>query len=300
MLASMKSKKRPAVGMENIFGHLFLSAGAMKSGTTWLFSVLRHHPKLHCTLEKEIHYFYHRYVDNSTLCDKRRLERARKYCEISLNPRWASADKVRMEMRWVSNFASRPVDDLWYQALFTRNHHQLFGCDFSNLYALLPADAWPQIEEKCNKLRVLYTMRHPIHRLWSQVKFSMQMDGDLDILKDMGPRKIRKYVKGGAFWSHAEYGEAIRRMKAGLSKDAFKVIFFENLHDDKQGTLVEIEDFLNIEHHNFPPNLLDRIINESISVPMPEFFPELFAKDAKRICDEVEAEGFELPKTWRE
>lgn len=56
-----------------LFSHLFLSIGAMKAGTTWLYAVLARHPALHFAMEKEIHYFYHRYVDQSQLNETRRL-----------------------------------------------------------------------------------------------------------------------------------------------------------------------------------------------------------------------------------
>jgi hypothetical protein len=38
---------------------IFLSVGAMKAGTTFLFEVLRQHPKICFTPEKELHYFAH-------------------------------------------------------------------------------------------------------------------------------------------------------------------------------------------------------------------------------------------------
>lgn len=38
-----------------LFGNLFLSIGAMKAGTTWLYAVLERHPALHFTPEKELH-----------------------------------------------------------------------------------------------------------------------------------------------------------------------------------------------------------------------------------------------------
>jgi hypothetical protein len=37
--------------------NLFLSVGAMKAGTTWLYEQLKDHPEIYFTPEKEIHYF---------------------------------------------------------------------------------------------------------------------------------------------------------------------------------------------------------------------------------------------------
>ena len=37
---------------------LFLSIGAMKAGTTWLYSLLESHPQIQFTPEKEIHFLF--------------------------------------------------------------------------------------------------------------------------------------------------------------------------------------------------------------------------------------------------
>ena len=56
---------------------LFLSIGAMKAGTTWLYSILERHPDIHFTPEKEIHFLAHYYLNKKHLTDKHRLHRAR-------------------------------------------------------------------------------------------------------------------------------------------------------------------------------------------------------------------------------
>ena len=304
------------------FGRLFLSAGAMKAGTTWLYAVLNHHPELHFTLEKEIHYFYHIYVKDNTLNDASRIQRAKKYHGKIFAPKNLDANRLSLKFLWVSDFLKGEVDDIWYQKLFAaawpgkvcsqnpinnswyqklfaRQPRNLYGCDFSNLYALLPADAWRKIQAKSDDLRVLYTIRHPIERLWSHVKFYLQINRMLDNMKDWGPEEFRGLVRKPYIWENAEYGTAIRNMKAGLLDSAFKVIFFENLHNDKLGALAEIEDFLGINHQRYPKPLLERKVNETAFIQMPDFFPGLFYEEAQRICDEVEAEGLVLPKTWR-
>ena len=62
---------------QKIFRNLFLSVGAMKAGTTWLYAVLERHPELYFCPEKEVHYFYHRYVDDGLLSEAHRLEKAK-------------------------------------------------------------------------------------------------------------------------------------------------------------------------------------------------------------------------------
>ena len=281
-----------------LFGNLFLSIGAMKAGTTWLYAVLERHPALHFTLEKEIHYFYHRYVNNRHLSDNRRLAEAKNRYMFRFDPEKANIDRIRMNLHWVSNYLARPVDDFWYRNLFDLRGPQKWACDFSNLHAFVPGEAWPQISGKCENLRVLYTMRDPVKRLWSHTKFHLQMTSGLHHLDEWGPDEFEGFVRLPHIWENAEYGAVLRRMKAGLKEHERKVIFYEHLHADQRGTLREIEAFLGLPAFEYPQSLLERRFTESVGRPMPDFFPGLFAADIDRIKREIEAEGFTLPAKW--
>ncbi|WP_298295245.1 sulfotransferase [uncultured Litoreibacter sp.] len=280
-----------------VFENLFLSAGAMKAGTTWLYVVLEKHPHLFFSYEKEIHYFHYKYIDRSVLSEERRLENAHKRY-LNFNPSRAFIGRVRNNLHWVTNYLNSPVDDFWYRNLFALRRAERYDCDFSNLYAMLPEEAWRQIHADSKNLKVLYTLRDPVKRLWSHVKFHLQVTGQTDKLSSWSEKDFHKFAKQPFIWKNAEYGACLRNMRAALPPEALKCIFFEDMHADQRKTLAEIEDFLGIPHHNFPDNVLNSKVNESISHPMPEFFPALFAEDFRRIANDLEEQGMVLPQGW--
>ncbi|MFT6676853.1 MAG: hypothetical protein ACJAVM_003059 [Sulfitobacter sp.] len=282
-----------------IFSNLFLSAGAMKAGTTWLYAVLSQHPALHFAMEKEIHYFYHRYVDHTQLSEARRLREARNRYLLRFAPETANIDAVRANLHWVAGYLSRPVDDFWYRNLFHLRDHEVYACDFSNLQALLPSQAWPQIADKCDRLRVLYTLRDPVKRLWSHTKFHLQVTGQIEKLQTWQAADYDAFVRQPHIWENAEYGRVLRRLKRGLPPEMRMTIFYEDLHKDQRAMLGRIEKFLGIEPFHFPQSVLEKRFTESVKHPMPAFFPTLFADDLRRICDEVQAEGYEIPESWQ-
>ena len=53
---------------------LFLSIGAMKAGTTWLYSLLQRHPKIQFTPEKKIHFPTAHYSNPGFLSDAHRQD----------------------------------------------------------------------------------------------------------------------------------------------------------------------------------------------------------------------------------
>ncbi|WP_254871389.1 sulfotransferase [Pseudooceanicola sp. HF7] len=297
-MSDMAGKMLQTNAHAGLFGHLFLSTGAMKAGTTWLYSVLAQHPELHFTLEKEIHYFYHAYVNNRQLSDARRLTIAQDRYLPRYNPERTNPDRIRVNLHWVANYLSRPVDDLWYRNLFTRPRGELYNCDFSNLYAHLPPEAWQHIQGNCTRLKVIYTMRHPVKRLWSHVKFHLQVTDKLHLLDTWSPGKMQDFMRKPFIWENAEYGIILRRMRAALPEDGFRPFFYEDMRRDPRAFLAEIEDFLELPHHDYSEEIIERKVNESASIPMPDFFPELVSEDVARITAEVEAEGILVPESW--
>jgi hypothetical protein len=56
---------------------LFLSVGAMKAGTTWLYDKLKQHPDIHFSPQKEVHFLSHYYGHTNSLLPVKRQRRAR-------------------------------------------------------------------------------------------------------------------------------------------------------------------------------------------------------------------------------
>ena len=95
---------------EPIINRLFLGAGAMKAGTTWLYDLLNRHPQIYFTPEKELHYFYARHMRSDILSDQSRLENVqRKY--LKFDPARARPLAIRDRMRRNANYLDGQVDD---------------------------------------------------------------------------------------------------------------------------------------------------------------------------------------------
>jgi hypothetical protein len=280
-----------------LFRNLFIGAGAMKAGTTWLYTMLSRHPQIFFTPEKETHYFYFKYVDQSILSEQRRLEKFNRFVG-RIKPERASVSNAGHTLRWLGSYLSSPVDDYWYRNLFHYDGRDVYGCDFSNLHALLPSSAWPEISADAKRLRVVYTMRRPIDRMWSHIKYSLESIDKMHLLTTWQPKDFEEFCRRPHMWNHAEYGKVLNRMRSGLKPNQLKVIFFEDVRSAPRETLVDIEKFLGISPQKYSDKLLSRRINETTSQTMPTFLPDLFARDFERIIREVESENLMVPASW--
>ncbi len=280
-----------------LFRGLFIGAGAMKAGTTWLYAMLARHPQLLFSPEKETHYFYAKYVDRNLLNRRHRLRKFNGYVS-RINTRRSDINDVGRLLHWLGAYLSSPVDDYWYRNLFYLEDRHKYACDFSILQALMPAEAWPELSAIAGRLKVVYTMRRPIDRLWSHIKYTLESEHKMDVLADWGPKEFEDFCRRPHMWNHVEYGKALQRMKSGLKPDQLKVIFFEDVRSAPRETLAGIETFLGITPQDYPDELLSKRVNETSSQPMPAFLPDLFAQDFERIAREVERQALVVPPSW--
>ena len=273
----------------------------MKAEQPWATKVLERHPEIFSASKKESPLLSYA----APLSDRQCSSDRHKHGERPRNNRtsWIDPEPDATSSRVRKGCAGRehldgPVDRPLDRSLFLFRRAERFAADFSNLYALLPADVWRRIAAQVGELRVLYTMRHPVHRLWSHVKFHLAVTGRSGDLDDWGPEQFRDFAFRPFIWDNAEYGRALRRMREGLPGGTLKPVFYEEIHADRAAFLSDLEGFLGLASHCYPAELVDRRVNTTANRTMPDFFPGLFRDDFRRICTEVEAEGLDLPASW--
>ena len=111
-----------------VFDHLFLSVGAMKAGTTWLYDVMSRHPEVHFSHEKEIHYFYAQALRPGLLSDRARMRRAKGY--LAFDPEVSHPVTLQRRVRWAASWLDGPVDDAWFNTLFLHRGTARWIADF--------------------------------------------------------------------------------------------------------------------------------------------------------------------------
>ncbi|MEL6168415.1 MAG: sulfotransferase [Pseudomonadota bacterium] len=282
-----------------LIDNLFIGAGAMKAGTTWLYSVLGQHPDIYFSPEKEIHYFYAVHVRPDVLSDANRLQNVQtKY--LRFDPTKGRTRVVRDRLRWAANYLDSPIDDHWYRQLFALRRDQKWAADFSNLYAHLPSAAWARIAEQVDQLRVIYTLRDPVDRLWSHAKFHLRLTGQEDSIDRWDRREMNRFLRQPFIWENAEYGAAIRRMQEGLPESSLKIAWHEGIHSDPRAFLSEMEVFLGLPAHDYPEGMLKQRVNSTPARSAPTYFRSLVAQDVERIEGELRALNLSPPDSWSE
>lgn len=143
----------------------FLGIGATKSGTSWLYVVLKEHPDIWMPFVKELHYFDRSidYPSPSFLASDRLLKRIigrekhnkhfRGLLAMALKrnickPNWG-------QLCWDTKFYLGNYNDQWYMSLFDQGKHKIKG-EITPGYSLLELPDVKHIHKIMPNVKVIY------------------------------------------------------------------------------------------------------------------------------------------------
>jgi hypothetical protein len=269
---------------------LVIGAGAMKAGTTWLYKQLETHPKIHFTPEKEIHYFSHNNGVGNKLEHKdrtRKLNRAIK--------REARAKIVD----WYKNYAlAEELDDQWYCSLFDGVPDDVYCADFSNQYSLLDVESLQKVQNIAKDVKVIYTLRDPLERLWSHVKFHYKFNDQEDYVDNLTVKEFRRLITRPWFWQNADYVSNYDRLVHAFGEANVKLFYLEDFIAFPQGSLWNLEKFLDIRHIEFKPGAANNKVNKTKELTMPDQWQRIAMRKLKPFYEELYSRDLNHP-SWR-
>ena len=282
------------------FPRLFLSIGAMKAGTTWLSQVLRRHPQVHVSPEKEIHFLYHWYVDRNFLSMGQRPMRA---AQVERRYQNAANPKVKATVEdWLQRYRADEDGWDWYRSLLTAPRPNAYPSDFSNLSCHISAEDWQDVARHVEVLKVLYVLRNPYERLWSHVRFHLGLEGRTDEIGTWDEAEFLRFVQVDHIWKNNNYAANIAALETGLGKDLPLVLFYDDVENDKYGTLARIAHYLGIRNIWTPGSLeavVEKRINVSPEVKRPPYFYDALRPFVTEEIERLEALGYTVPDAWR-
>lgn len=251
--------------------NLFLSVGAMKAGTTWLYEQLKDHPEIYFTPEKEIHYFANAVGIEKQLNHRNRIMKLKPILEkyAKGNPMFISQNID--EIAWYANYAQpKKISNEWYESLLSLNQDKKFCADFSNLYCQMDKDGWDNVRKTAKNIKVIYTLRDPLKRLWSHYKFHMKWVNREDEALEVGFEQFKELLDKHFFWVNAEYARNYRLLKENLNNDELMILYFEDFREDPVKMLLEVQKFLGVEQISPDEKTLGKKVNKTKDFDIPD------------------------------
>lgn len=223
----------------------FLVIGAQKAGTTWLDRNLRTHPQIWLPPEKEIHYFdLPRPLPFAALL-LAPMRAARHWTKARLKRDWDKVKAREQSLAWYIRYYFLPRTQRWYRSLFTPGPGQICG-EATPRYATLPGKEIGRIHRLMPDLKIIYLLRDPIDRMWSDLAMFQRPRFGGSGLKRADEKALRSFLSDPENLAHSRYAFNIERWAKYFASGNIFIGYQEEIAERPKDLLHRLYGFLGV------------------------------------------------------
>ena len=216
----------------------FLGIGSQKAGTSWLHANLRQHPEISTPPLKELHYFD--IPQQSPII-------------LHLGQNSASGRRARLALpllrrhpQWTLRYLCRFRNDQWYASLFSPAAGQICG-ESTPDYAPLAPHMIARVHALMPEARLIYLLRDPVERIWSQAKMWTQkrLHRHIDSLAEAELHDLinQNWHK---FYARSDYLSTLANWQSYYAPERIWIGFFEQVTTAPASVLKSVLSFLDV------------------------------------------------------
>lgn len=267
----------------------FLIIGAQKSATTWLHRMLQTHPEIDPPPVKELHHFdMPPLVPVSCIAlapnrsvrhwGRNRLQRHARRCRAG-----------DLSASWFARYYFLPRTKGWYRSLFAPGPGRISG-EATPRYAILDHDRIRQVKTTLPDAKIIYLLRDPIKRAWSDLAMFHSSRYGHDGLETIDEQRMSRFLTRKEQLEHSRYAANLSRWETFYGPSQILVGFHEQVRDDPRQLLDRICDFLGVARFEDPvAGRVTRRINAREYPDMPDRFARLLASHLIEDIERVDA-----------
>jgi hypothetical protein len=278
-----------------VINDFFVCIGAQKAGTTWLARMLQIHPELFLTPVKEIHYFDHIRGITEHLSSSKRRSRYRKYHQ-RMWTKWHQFHEYRSQWAWYRDYMKSPINDEWYASLFRHRGSKRFAGEVTPEYAILGQEGFEHLKALSPDVRLLFIMRNPVTRAWSQVLHQCRARG-LDATRQ-SIEAIREMLAEPRFREIGDYAATLEHLSAVFRADQTLLMFYEDMHQDRLAALERVCRFIGCRYAADDFKDVGRRFNRSQEAALPDpvraALRDLYREQAETVRQRIGR----VPEAW--
>ncbi|MGY6547526.1 MAG: sulfotransferase [Roseinatronobacter sp.] len=272
--------------------------GATKAGTSWLHAYLRGHPDCALRSIKELHYFdtvaSGRY-DAQIAMRRQALDALTARPETEMRTRAARMQDLR---DWIAVLEERRENIAAYLGYLDAGRAaRRVVADVTPAYGLLSVPMLRRIASMASDVRVIYLLRDPVARLWSQLRMRAARKADTMSAISVHAHQLMDKALAGKqpkAVARGDYAATCQRLDAAIAPDRLLVLFQEELFSTVG--LQRLARFLGIAYQ--PADLAARV-HAGVPVPLDPVRQMRAADMLKSQYDYVAQRFGGLPDSWQ-
>jgi hypothetical protein len=261
--SGVKRRLTPLLAAERVYPD-FLGIGAQKAGTTWLGHNLQLHPEIWMPRMKELHYF------NEIVNDPKNPV-SRLYSKLTgdgtVNRRWRRQVKGRLrhhrkrfsgeDFFWDLRYYAGTPGDGWYASLFKSGRGRVKG-EITPAYSTLGPDGIARVHDLLPEAKLIFMMRNPIERAWSQLVMRLDKGGR----RNIGPsqyRRLQNNFEREGYQARTDYLNTLEKWSEFYPEERIFVGFLEDIHFYPEQLLGSVYEFLGVDTSFRPQGIGEKV-----------------------------------------
>ena len=230
----------------NLAGRKFMvGVGAQKAGTTWLFDYLGRHPDVAMSPIKELHYFDQ--IFRPELCGMWERDFNRQTSD-HINLLAGGKTASISDLQYLIDRVRMNFDPSCYLEYFDRlaTHGRPVVGEITPSYCLLPDQGFVEMRKSIERggadPRIVFVMRDPVQRFWSQCRFSVGSGASQRSVD----QAYEEALNDPNFVERTRYDWTIARILNAFSREEVLFLFYEDLFSRRSSE--RLCQFLQIKH----------------------------------------------------
>ena len=251
----------------------FIGIGGHKCASSWLWNVLSQEKSVWVPPRKELHYFDRssKYPSPSHLSESKLIKRiigldaanirwkgilVKDFGITALHYDWKFHRKCLDNMRWYGRYYFNNYSHDWYSSLFEHNGDNIKACgEITPSYSLLSVNDLDQISQLYPDIKIIFIMRNPVDRAWSNVKHSIAnkqgRNNNKTINKYSSDIEIIKFIESPDVEARGNYLEILERIESVFRADQVFLDFYDNVVEEPKVLLNRLSQFLALDDNAF-------------------------------------------------
>ncbi len=269
----------------------FIGIGAQKAGTTWLGHNLQLHPEVWMPGIKELHYFNNRIND-----PKNTLFRlySKTTSKRTVDQRWRRQIRNRVrryrqrfsrdDFLWDLKYYAGAPNDEWYASLFEPGQGRVKG-EITPAYSMLGYEGVARVHDLVPEAKLIFMMRNPIERAWSQVVMRFDKSGKKDIASARR-RRLRRNFESKESRSKTDYLGTLENWSKFYPENRIFVGFLEDIHFYPEELLQSVYEFLDVDPSFKPQGIGEKVHSRSAGRMPAEsavYLAQLYREELSRL-----------------
>jgi hypothetical protein len=249
----------------------FVAIGPQKTGTSWLYKMLRKHPMIELPPIKEIRYFWEKaFIQKNDVFSQLfsrhwhfKKKRAHIIRRFKMHFRLLIRRKLSWsDVRWDFRYFFYPHGDNWYLNLFSNG--KISG-DLTPQYYELPEKEIGALKNLNPDVKIIIGLRDPVDRDWSSIRMYIRNNGKSIADEEFISHIIRHKIQNNLI----DYVELVNKWSKYFPSNNIFIFFYEQLLDDPAKLFDDLCSFLKIDLIDIGSDSKEKV-NKGMELEIPE------------------------------